>query len=155
MKLWLLRHGEAEPHARTDAERELSRHGRKEVRQAAAHLAGRPLPTILCSPYVRARQTAELLAAFLDGAPKLVVVDWLTPDSDPRQALDRLAERSEEEFLLASHQPFLGALAGLLVHGHLQDPLPMQTASLAGLDGELPLAGAMYLRALHHPGCRP
>ncbi|TBW09039.1 phosphohistidine phosphatase SixA [Azotobacter chroococcum] len=154
MKLWLLRHGEAEPHARTDAERELTRHGRKEVRQAAAHLAHRPLRTILCSPYVRARQTAELLEALLDSAPQLAVADWLTPDDDPRQALDRLAERSEEELLLVSHQPFIGALAGLLIHGHLQDPLPMQTASLAELDGELPLAGAMYLRALNHPGHR-
>lgn len=152
MKLWLLRHGEAEPHARTDAERELTRHGRKEVHQAALHLIGRPLRTILCSPYVRARQTAELVEDLLDGGPHLQVVDWLTPDDDPRQVLDRLAERSEEELLLVSHQPFVGALAGLLIHGHLQDPVPMQTASLVELDGELPLAGAMYLRALHHPG---
>lgn len=151
MKLWLLRHGEAEPHARTDAERELTRRGRREVRQMTAHLASRPLQTILCSPYIRARQTAELLEALLDGTPELVVVDWLTPDSDPRQALDWLAERSEKELLLVSHQPFIGALAGLLIHGHLQDPVPMKTASLAELDGELPLAGTMYLRALHHP----
>ncbi|GAB3388967.1 SixA phosphatase family protein [Azotobacter armeniacus] len=154
MKLWLLRHGEAEPHARPDAERALTRHGRQEVRQAAVHLAGRPLRTILCSPYVRARQTAELLEELLDGAPELLVVDWLAPDSDPRQALDRLAECGGVELLLASHQPFIGALAGLLIHGHLQAPVPMGTASLAELDGELPLAGAMYLRALHHPGHR-
>ncbi|GAB3473786.1 phosphohistidine phosphatase SixA [Azotobacter salinestris] len=152
MKLWLLRHGEAEPHARTDAERELTRHGRKEVHQAALHLIGRPLRTILCSPYVRARQTAELVEDLLDGGLHLQVADWLTPDDDPRQVLDLLAERSEEELLLVSHQPFVGALAGLLIHGHLQDPVPMQTASLAELEGELPLAGAMYLRALHHPG---
>ncbi|MGV6474377.1 phosphohistidine phosphatase SixA [Azotobacter vinelandii] len=152
MKLWLLRHGEAEPHARTDAERELTRHGRKEARQAALHLIGRPLPTMLCSPYARARQTAGLVKDLLDGVPHLRVVDWLTPDVDPRQVLDRLAECGEAELLLVGHQPLVGALAGLLIHGHLQNPVPMQTASLAELEGELPLAGAMYLRALHHPG---
>lgn len=30
MRLWLLRHGEAEPRARTDAERSLTPHGRDE-----------------------------------------------------------------------------------------------------------------------------
>ena len=42
MRLWLLRHGEAEPRAATDAERALTRHGRKDVLQTAAVLAGRP-----------------------------------------------------------------------------------------------------------------
>jgi len=154
MRLWLLRHGEAEPYARLDAERELTPHGRGEVRQAAAHLAGRPLRTVLCSPYVRARQTADELEAALDRRLEQELVDWLTPGSDPRQAIDRLLERQESELLLVSHQPFIGALAGLLVHGHLQDPLPMSTASLAGLDGELPLAGVMCLAALHHAAHR-
>ncbi|MGH8353342.1 MAG: histidine phosphatase family protein, partial [Pseudomonas sp.] len=58
MRLWLLRHGEAEPQARSDAERALTKHGRKEVLKAAGHLAGRPLAAILASPYVRAQQTA-------------------------------------------------------------------------------------------------
>ena len=40
MKLWLLRHGEAEPHASRDSERRLTAHGRKEVLQSAARLAG-------------------------------------------------------------------------------------------------------------------
>lgn len=58
MKLWLLRHGEAEPHASRDSERRLTAHGRKEVLQSAARLAGLPLDGILASPYVRAQQTA-------------------------------------------------------------------------------------------------
>lgn len=31
MKLWVLRHGEAEPRAKTDAERRLTAHGREQV----------------------------------------------------------------------------------------------------------------------------
>lgn len=116
MKLWLLRHGEAEAHARSDAQRELTPHGRKEVKQSAGHLPGHGVSKIVASPYVRAQQTAQIVRE-----------------------------------VLASHPPFIGELAGLLQHGHRQAPLPMKTASLAELEGELPLPGAMHLNALHHP----
>ena len=75
---------------------------------------------------------------------------WLTPESDPREALARLAEREEGELLLVTHNPFVGELAGLLIHGHRQQPLPLGTASLVELEGEMALAGLMELRSLHH-----
>jgi phosphohistidine phosphatase len=68
-----------------------------------------------------------------------------------REAVDYLDAHAEDTLLLVSHQPFIGELAGLLQHGHRQAPLPMKTASLAELEGELPLPGAMHLNALHHP----
>ena len=151
MNLWLLRHGQAEQQAARDAQRALTRHGRQEVVDSAAHLLGRPLQAILVSPYVRARQTAELVCQALDYRGVVEIHDWLTPDSDPRQALDRLAERQEDELLLVSHQPLVGALAGVLIHGHRQQPLAMHTASLAGLHGEMLLAGGLELTHLHHP----
>jgi phosphohistidine phosphatase len=151
VKLWLLRHGEAEPHARSDPERELTRHGRKEVLQAAAVLAGRPLLAIVASPYVRAQQTAELVREALGFAGAVGTAPWLVPDCDPREALRYLDEHDEAELLLVSHQPLIGSLGGLLIHGHRQDPLPMRTASLAELEGEVLAAGSMYLCALHHP----
>ena len=151
MRLWLLRHGEAEPQAASDAARELTTHGRKEVQQAAAQLAGRPLTAIIASPYVRAQQTAELVRSALGFNGKVNTVAWLTPDSDPRDALKYLDERERAEVLLVSHQPLIGALGGLLVHGHRQEPLPMRTASLAELEGDILAAGLMELLALIHP----
>ena len=151
MRLWLLRHGEAEPQAASDAARELTAHGRKEVQQAAAQLAGRPLTAIVASPYVRAQQTAELVRSELGFTGKINTVAWLTPDSDPRDALKYLDERERAEVLLVSHQPLIGALGGLLVHGHRQEPLPMRTASLDELEGDIPAAGMMELLALIHP----
>lgn len=148
MRLWLLRHGEAEPQAASDAARELTAQGRKEVRQAAVQLAGRPLTAIIASPYVRAQQTAELVRSELAFAGQIDTVPWLTPDSDPRDVLKYLDEREGAEVLLVSHQPLIGALGGLLVHGHCQEPLPMRTASLAELQGDIPAAGAMELLAL-------
>jgi phosphohistidine phosphatase len=151
VKLWLLRHGEAEPQARTDAARELTRHGRKEVLQSAAHLVGRPLTTILASPYVRAQQTAQLVRETLGFAAPIVTVPWLTPDGDLAEILRYLDAHSGEELLLVTHQPLVGDLAGLLLHGHRQEPLAMKTASLAELDGEFALAGLMWLSGLQHP----
>lgn len=151
MRLWLLRHGQAEPQAASDAARELTAHGRQEVQQAAAQLLGRPLTAIMASPYVRAQQTAELVRLELGISGSVQTVSWLTPDSDPRDALKYLDERERAEVLLVSHQPLIGALGGLLVHGHRQEPLPMRTASLAELEGDIPAAGLMELLALIHP----
>ena len=72
------------------------------------------------------------------------------PDSDPREALDFLAERSEQDLLLVTHNPFVSDLAGFLIHGHRQEPLPMGTASLAELEGDLLVPGLMSLRTVHH-----
>lgn len=152
MRLWLLRHGQAGPYVRTgDHLRELTDRGRREVLHAAGHLLGESLDAILVSPYVRAQQTADLVHEALGRAPALITIDGITPDDDPREALRILAERREQSLLVVSHQPLLGALAGLLVHGHLQQPVAFNTATLAGLEGEMPLAGLMDLRVLHHP----
>lgn len=151
MRVYLLRHGEAEAPRTNDARRALTEHGRDEVRASASLLAERPVQAILASPYVRTQQTAELVATQLGYRGVIESADWLTPDSDLREALDRLNERSEDELLLVTHQPLVGALGGLLVHGHRQQPLPMSTASLAVLDGEMALAGGMQLVSLTHP----
>lgn len=151
MRLWLLRHGQAEPHARTDAERALTPQGREEVRQTALQLQGRPLDGILASPFVRAQQTAALVREVLGFTDGIHTVPWLTPDSDLREALAHLDRCGAGEWLLVTHQPLVGALGGLLIHGHRQQPLPMHTASLAELEGEVLAAGTMELLALVHP----
>lgn len=150
MKLWLLRHGQAQAEARSDAARELTAHGREEVRHSLEHLRGRS-PAILVSPYVRAQQTAALVHDALALQAPMQTVPWLTPDSDPRDSLVRLQQLAGDEFLLVSHQPFIGALGGLLVHGHRQQALAMHTASLALLEGEELIAGLMTLQLLAHP----
>lgn len=149
MKVWILRHGEAQPHARRDAERELTAHGREQVLHSAARLIGQPLDCILVSPYVRAQQTAELVRKALGFTSELITVPWLTPESEPRDAVSKLADSGN--VLLVSHQPFVGELISLLLHGHLRQPQPMQTASLVELEGEWPLAGSMTLLSAHHP----
>lgn len=151
MKVWLLRHGEAEPRARTDAERNLTAAGQREVESAAVHLLDQGLQVILVSPYQRAQQTAEIVRQSLDFTGPVETVPWLTPESDPNDAMLYLDRRTEQNLLLVTHQPFVGVFGGWLVSGHRDAPLPMATASLAELDGEYLAAGLMRLVGLRHP----
>lgn len=160
MKLWILRHGEAEPRKTTDAARELTRHGRKEAHAAGEYLArhaGAKL-VVLASPYVRAQQTAAAVLHELAGLHELKphkiplhTVDWCTPDDDPAKALDHLALREEAELLLVSHMPLVSALTSLLVSGDLRAGPPMHTASLVELDMPLVAAGMAQVLSLRHP----
>ncbi|MBC3259093.1 phosphohistidine phosphatase SixA [Pseudomonas paralactis] len=149
MKLWILRHGEAQGHARTDAERNLTEHGRAEVLRSAAHLIGQPLSAIIASPYVRAQQTAQLVREALGFEPAIRTVPWLTPDGDVQQVLRELD--TDDNVLLVSHQPLVGSLISFLQHGHQRQPQPMYTASLAELEGDFPLAGLMSLVGVKNP----
>ncbi|HJH19624.1 MAG TPA: phosphohistidine phosphatase SixA [Pseudomonas lactis] len=149
MKVWILRHGEAQAHARTDAERNLTEHGRAEVLRSAAHLIGQPLGAIIASPYVRAQQTAQLVRDVLGFEREILTVPWLTPDEDVRQVLEKLD--TDDDVLLVSHQPLVGSLISFLQHGHQRQPQPMYTASLAQLEGDFPLAGLMSLVDVKNP----
>lgn len=149
MKVWILRHGEAEGHAPTDAERNLTEHGRAEVLRSAAHLIGQPLGAIIASPYVRAQQTAHLVREAIGFDADIRTVPWLTPEGNPSQVLENLD--SDDNVLLVSHQPLVGSLISFLQHGHQRQPQPMYTASLAELEGDFPLAGLMSLVSVRNP----
>jgi phosphohistidine phosphatase len=150
MKLWVLRHGEAEPHGtRPDSERALTAHGREEVLRSAAKLIGQPISAIYASPYLRAQETAMLVREALGFEPDIRTVEWLTPDNRPQAVAEQLV--SVDYALLVSHNPLVGNLLGYLQHGHVQEPEAVKTAGLAELEGDLPVAGAMKLNGIKHP----
>ncbi|MBK5551195.1 MULTISPECIES: phosphohistidine phosphatase SixA [unclassified Pseudomonas] len=150
MKLWVLRHGEAEPYgSRPDSERALTAHGREEALRSAAELIGQPISAIYASPYLRAQQTAQLVREALGFEPEIRTVEWLTPDNRPQAVAEQLV--SVDYALLVSHNPLVGNLLGYLQHGHVQQPEAVKTAGLAELEGDLPLAGAMKLNGIKHP----
>lgn len=154
MKIWLLRHGEAAPARGRDAERELTEHGRQQVRDMACHLAGQSLSRIICSPYVRARQTTDVLLEALGCGTTPLVVPWLVPDEPVQSVVRQLDSLPGADMLLVSHQPLVGLLGDWLCDGTLAHPLPLGTASLACLEGDFVIAGLMRLQAMHHPQVR-
>ncbi|KUM44137.1 phosphohistidine phosphatase SixA [Pseudomonas sp. EpS/L25] len=145
MKLWLLRHGEAEVRAASDELRELTPAGQAAVVLSAAQLERADLQLILASPYVRARQTAALVQRQLAWTGELLSAPWATPEGQPERALQELERLGVERLLLVTHNPFVGELAGWLLHGHRQAPVPMGTACLLSLEAPLPLAGGFDL----------
>ncbi|WP_085715526.1 phosphohistidine phosphatase SixA [Pseudomonas sp. B28(2017)] len=151
MKLWVLRHGEAEPHGSKphDSERELTANGREEVLRAAANLMGQPLTAIYASPYMRAQQTAQLVRETLGFEPEIRTVEWLTPDTDPDKVAEQLVSVSEA--LLVSHNPLVGNLLSYLQHGAGYPPERVSTAGLAELKGDELLVGSMTLDSIKHP----
>ncbi|QJD58068.1 phosphohistidine phosphatase SixA [Pseudomonas sp. gcc21] len=141
MRLWILRHGQAEAQAPTDALRELTEAGRQEVRAVMSRLAGEPLEAVLASPLVRAQQTAELACQITGYSGKISTVDWLVPETDPRIVIRQLEQQTEQNLLLVSHQPLVSQLISLLVEGHRRGHYPMPTAGLVCLDLEYVAAG--------------
>ena len=70
-QLWLLRHGEAEPHASDDFHRDLTSRGESQSRAAGRALQALEVVfhAVYTSPRVRARRTAELACEALGCEP--------------------------------------------------------------------------------------
>ncbi|WP_462383266.1 phosphohistidine phosphatase SixA [Pseudomonas sp. Marseille-QA0892] len=149
MKLWLLRHGEAEAQADRDQNRRLTQYGQDQVRAVSAKLAQQRLGRILVSPYVRAQETAHIVQDALKHDVQMTTVSWLTPDTPVDETFSHLEAPDSGDLLLIAHQPLLGTLCSLLVYGSTDRAFPLSTAALVELEAELVLAGSMALRAIH------
>jgi phosphohistidine phosphatase len=118
MEIYLLRHGIAEAHAASDAERDLTPEGREKVRETmkVAARAGVSPALILASPLRRAMATARIAAEVLGYKGELLRTGALVPDADPRAAWDEIrAHRSEKSLLLAGHEPLFSTLGAFLL----------------------------------------
>ena len=120
-RLYLVRHAIAEERGSDwpdDSKRPLSDDGIKRWRRQAAGLVAldaRP-DLILTSPFTRARQTADLLAAAFAKKPKVVELPALQPGAKVRDVLRALQPEGRIASLaLVGHEPGLGELAALLV----------------------------------------
>ena len=106
-QLWLLRHGEAEPHdAAPDAQRALTDRGREQSRAAGRALEALAIEVHLCftSPKARARETAELACAELGVEP--IDEEALAEGFDGRAALDLMrAAGDDQRVLVVGHEP--------------------------------------------------
>lgn len=149
MQLWIMRHGEAGWH-QTDRERALTETGQEMVGRTGQHIAENPLhpARIWTSPYLRARQTADILAGILncpvDEKP------FITPDDDPAACLDALLAYPDSSLLLVSHMPFVGIVSTLLVDGHRQG-MPFLTAQALLLDMPVAAPGCAELKGQYPP----
>lgn len=120
-ELYLVRHGIAAERGDDwpdDTKRPLTTTGVSRFREVVEGLAwfGVGLDEIYSSPLVRARQTADLLSAGLDGRPPVRNLDELAPGHEPGHVLAELAKRvKRRRVALVGHEPDLGELAAALI----------------------------------------
>ncbi|HEX9371532.1 MAG TPA: phosphohistidine phosphatase SixA [Roseiflexaceae bacterium] len=120
MELYFLRHGVAAnlgPEGSGDAGRPLTKDGIAKMKAEAGGMRrlGLRIDTLLSSPLVRARETAEIVAREL--GIELQLADALAPGCDLARLFDLLAEhRAAERVMAVGHEPdfstMIAALAG-------------------------------------------
>jgi phosphohistidine phosphatase len=144
MNLYLLRHGIAVdpsvPDFAKDAERPLTPKGKRRLRQSAEAMGAMKITfdVILSSPYVRAKQTAEIVAKALKRRKQLKFSDDLTPGGNPKsliQSLNDLRPRPKN-ILLVGHEPYLSRLIALLTAGNTSMEIDFKKGSLCKLETE-------------------
>jgi phosphohistidine phosphatase len=103
VRVYLCRHAEASP-GDPDELRELTAEGRRQARALGTRLAGLAAPpaTVLTSPLVRARQTAEAIAAETGAALRLAPA--LAPGATV-EALRGAVARAPGTVAAVGHQP--------------------------------------------------
>ena len=93
---------------------------------------------ILSSPYLRARQTAEIVAEVLKARKKLELSEFLTPGGSTKKLVELLRHRHPppESVLLVGHEPYLSGLISLLVSGRESIAVTMKKGGLCMLSTE-------------------
>ena len=116
MRIFLVRHGEADaeaPEGLGDEARALTAKARANTAAHFASLAERigSVSLVLTSPLVRTVQTAQLLSTTLKHEGPLRVHRCLLPDMPVGSVMSMLDEHVGEDIVLVGHQPSMGALA--------------------------------------------
>jgi phosphohistidine phosphatase len=131
-QLWLLRHGEAEPHGATsDDDRRLTERGEGQSRAAGRALASLEVAfqAVYTSPKVRARDTARLACEALGVVP--LDHEPLREGFSAHEALELL--HADERILVVGHEPDFSQVVNDLTGGRID----MKKGGVAGvrLDG--------------------
>jgi phosphohistidine phosphatase len=90
---------------------------------------------ILSSPYVRARQTAEIVAQVLKAGRRLKFSEHLASDGDPEELVDQLKSlyHAPRCLVLVGHEPYLSRLISKLVTGGTDLALNLKKGGLCKL----------------------
>ena len=117
MRVLLVRHGEAGT-ASTDDDRQLSEAGRRQAESQGRVLGrmGWSGQEIWYSRKVRAKETAELMAAAAGLKAELSEMSGLLPEDSPREIGEQL-EAMASDVILVGHMPYMNYLASYLVTG--------------------------------------
>lgn len=151
MELLIVRHGPAGDRedwrrgGRPDAERPLTKEGRRRAAAAArglARIAGR-VDLVATSPWTRAEQTAALVADACGGL--ITARPELIPGRPFEGLLRWLGARREKRVALVGHEPHLSRFASWLMTGRSRSSLRLKKSQALLLDWPHSAAGAAVL----------
>lgn len=154
MKIFVLRHGQAEAQQTTDEARNLTAKGRADVAASVQYSLSElaHLQEIWASPLVRAQQTAQIVRDILSAQGihlSIKTTDLITPESNPADLFDLLQASNLNSVLLASHMPFVGDLLDAFC-GSARGYHAMNTSSMALVECDVPAKHCGDLRWLRH-----
>ena len=138
MRIYLLRHGiaTAREDPATDSQRPLTKKGRNEMEGIAAALKKLKVKPdlILSSPYVRADQTARILADELKMKKKLKYSDLLVPEARPQDILEAIPrDYPVDELVLVGHYPHMGLLLEMMLGVNLGESIALKKGGICCL----------------------
>ncbi len=119
MRVFLMRHGEAQAaeEVERDEDRALTDKGEMRLHKACRGLRRLEIfpERLFSSPVTRALQTARIIADELGFTGEVEAVEELAPESPPEDMIEVLKTLKHEQIMLIGHQPFLGQMAALLI----------------------------------------
>lgn len=140
MNLYILRHGIAVEHGaagyKNDDDRPLTSKGERKVRTIAKAIKGLEISfdSILSSPLVRARETAEIVADVLKAKKRLELTDTLAPQESSKPLIQYLNDQGAfDDVLLVGHEPFLSRFVSLLISGNSHTALLLKKGGFCKL----------------------
>jgi phosphohistidine phosphatase len=144
MNIYILRHGIAVEQGAAgfskDSDRPLTPKGERKLWQVTEAMQALELSfdLILTSPYVRARQTADIVAEAFDARKRVEQLDDLTPGGSFKKLIDYLNGHKPPpaSTLLVGHEPYLSELISLLISGDVHTSVLMKKGGLCKLSAE-------------------
>jgi phosphohistidine phosphatase len=146
--LYIVRHGIAEDSlGKPDAERELTSEGCEKVTENGKHLKNHGVRpgVIISSPYLRARQTAQILADELGYKGEIHLDDRITPMGRYEGFSELFTEyRNESHIMIVGHEPNVSELtARICAQGQLRMDFKKGAVACIGIDRLRPVQGVL------------
>lgn len=118
MELVIFRHGDALAVSDdgNDFSRRLSQEGIYEVKISSENLkiSGVKPNLIITSPFIRARETTEIIKSFFENT-EIVISNDLSPNSSPINVINLINSLKEKNIILVSHMPLVSEIAYCLL----------------------------------------
>jgi phosphohistidine phosphatase len=140
MNLYIIRHAIAvqrgTPDYEDDSQRPLTGKGRKRMKKIAEGIReiGVDFDVVLSSPYVRARDTAKIVANEYGMTDKIAFTDNLIPPGDFDELIKEINEKyNVDNVALVGHEPMLSQFISFLITGNTDAAIMLKKGGICCL----------------------